>query len=174
MTHAERLTYIRIILGNPSQEQIADVVIELFLNRWETYFDITTTPANEPYVLYNTVVSCLQWLIASATSKGENYDERFEKIGDETISTKGGSQLQAWKDLLAFIEVNPEYVDNTLKDSLKNLIIVGGVRRDEFNRVKRDPNSIGPFDEQGVVKSKQPILSPENGLVYRGWPWGTL
>lgn len=174
MTHAERLAYIRIILGSPSTDILPDAPIELFLNRWELYFDVANTPENEPYVLYNTVISTLQWLIAFASSHGDTYTERTEKIGQELITIKGGSQLQAWMDLLKYIEVNPEYVDARLKNGLEHLIIVGGVRKDEYARVKRDPNSIGPYNEPGVIPSTQPILSPENGLVYRGWPRGVL
>lgn len=170
MTHEERIIYVRVILGNISTTLLPDTTIDLFLSRWELYFDVDNKPEQEPYVLWNTCVSCLQWLIASTTASGDISTSRSEKVGDITISQGGGiSQLQAWKDLLDYIYVNPDYISPKLSGGLENLIIIGGVRKDRFEEVADDPNSRGPYSEQGVVSfvDLNYEISPNNSLVYR-------
>lgn len=171
MTNEEVIAFIRIILGGIDETVLPDEVILLFYNRWALYFDLANHPEKLPYVLYNTVVSCLQWLIAKSTASGGSYTSRTEKIGDEQISVSGGtSQVQAWQDLLDYILANPDYVDPSLSGGLENLIIIGGVRWDRYCEVKADPNSRGPYSEQGVVSYTEQEVSPYNSLVYEGWP----
>lgn len=169
MTHQERIDYIRLILGDISQALLPDATINVFLTRWEDYFDVTNNPDKEPLVLWNSTVSCLQYLISKTVSSGNIGTSRMEKIGDEQISTSGGSQLQAWKDLLQYITDNPDVVDPSL-NSLDSLIIIGGVRQDKFDEVKYNTNSRGPYSEQGVVPCTDNEISELNGLVYRDWP----
>lgn len=173
MTHEERLVYIRVILGSPDTTTLPEQTLDLFLTRWEVYFDVDNNPEKEPYVLWNTCVSCLQWLLASSTSKGEISTSRSEKVGDVSVSVGGGvSQLQAWKDLLDYIYNDPSYVSPELTGGLDNLVIIGGVRQDRFEDVIYDANSRGPYSEQGVVPytGAQYEVSPNNSLVYRRWP----
>lgn len=171
MTESEVIAFIRIILGGVDETTLPDEVILLFYNRWVIYFDLANNPDKLPYVLYNTVVSCLQWLITKATASGNTYASRTEKIGDEQISVSGGvSQVQAWKDLLDYILTNPDYVDPSMSNGLENLIIIGGVRWDRYCEVKSDPNSRGPYSEQGVVPYTEQEVSEYNSLVYSDWP----
>ncbi|ELI6405363.1 hypothetical protein [Aeromonas salmonicida] len=127
---------IRILLGGVSQQQLPDNVLDLMISRYET---------EEAIAYFNICVSCLQWLIASTTASGDVSTSRSEKVGDITIFKGGGvSQLQAWKDLLKYIYKNPDYIDPTLS-ALKYLCVIGGVRKDMYQEVLHDPNSIGPF-----------------------------
>lgn len=167
MTHEERLVYVRVILGNPSTAVLPEEVIELFLSRWELYFDVDNHPENEPLVLWNTCVNCLEWLIASSTSSGGFAESRTEKIGQEQISVSGKvSQTDAWQRLLDYILMHPEYVDPSLENSIENLIIIGGVRKDRFQEVKKDPNSLGAYSAEGVVKYTGKHRSYNNPFIY--------
>lgn len=171
MTESEVISFVRIILGGVDETTLPDEVILLFYNRWVLYFDLENNPEKLPYVLHNTVVSCLQWLITKSTACGNTYTSRTEKIGDEQISTSNGvSQVQAWKDLLDYILANPDYVDPSLSNGLENLVIIGGVRQDRFDEVKNDTNSRGPYSEEGLVSYTEKEVSSINGLVYRDWP----
>ncbi|HDX8454886.1 TPA: hypothetical protein RQN21_004501 [Aeromonas hydrophila] len=128
---------IRVLLGGVSQQLLPDSVLDLMVSRYEN--------AEEAIAYFNICVSCLQWLIASITASGDVSTSRSEKVGDITISKGGGvSQLQAWKDLLKYIYKTPDYIDPTLS-ALKYLCVIGGVRKDMYQEVLHDPNSIGPF-----------------------------
>ena len=168
MAHAERLIRVRIILGSPDTATLPEEVIDLFLTRWEVSFDVDNKPEKEPLVLWNTCVSCLQWLVASTTSKGYISTSRSEKVGDVSVSIGGGiSQVQAWKDLLDYIYENPDYVDPSL-GGIDSLIIIGGTRKDKFDEIRLNPNSQGPYSQKGVVDyTDSKIISPTNPFVYQ-------
>lgn len=165
MTHEERIAYIRVILGDISEQLLPDATIDLFLTRWELQFDVDNKPENEPLVLWNTTVSCLQYLISKTVSSGNIGTSRTEKIGQEQISVSGGSQLQAWKDLLQYITENPDFIDPSL-GGFDNLIIIGGVRKDKFEEVRKNPNSKGAYSVDGVVDYTSLYRNPKNPFVY--------
>ena len=165
MTHDERIAYIRVILGDISEQLLPTATIDLFLSRWELQFDVDNKPENEPLVLWNTTVSCLQYLISKTVSSGNVWTGRTEKIGQEQISVTGGSQLQAWKDLLQYITENPDFIDPSL-GGFDNLIIIGGVRKDKFEEVRKDPNSKGAYSVDGVVDYTSRYRNPKNPFVY--------
>ena len=165
MTHEERIIYIRVVLGDISEQLLPDATIDLFLTRWELYFDVDNKPEKEPLVLWNTTVSCLQYLISKTVSSGNVGTGRVEKIGQEQISITGGSQIQAWKDLLQYITENPEIIDPSL-GGLDGLIIIGGVRKDQFEQVRKDPNSKGVYSADGVVDYTSKYRNPKNPFIY--------
>jgi hypothetical protein len=165
MTHEERIAYIRVILGDISEQLLPTATIDLFLSRWELQFDVDNKPENEPLVLWNTTVSCLQYLISKTVSSGNIGTSRTEKIGQEQISVTGGSQLQAWKDLLQYITENPDFIDPSL-GGFDNLIIIGGVRKDKFEEVRKDPNSKGAYSVDGIVDYTSRYRNPKNPFVY--------
>ena len=165
MTHEERIAYIRVILGDISEQLLPTATIDLFLSRWELQFDVDNKPENEPLVLWNTTVSCLQYLISKTVSSGNIGTSRTEKTGQEQISVTGGSQLQAWKDLLQYITENPDFIDPSL-GGFDNLIIIGGVRKDKFEEVRKDPNSKGAYSVDGVVDYTSRYRNPKNPFVY--------
>ena len=165
MTHEERIAYIRVILGDISEQLLPTATIDLFLSRWELQFDVDNKPENEPLVLWNTTVSCLQYLISKTVSSGNIGTSRTEKTGQEQISVTGGSQLQAWKDLLQYVTENPDFIDPSL-GGFDNLIIIGGVRKDKFEEVRKDPNSKGAYSVDGVVDYTSRYRNPKNPFVY--------
>lgn len=78
--------------------------------------------------------------------------ERLEKIGDETIQQKGGSTYDSWKDFYDWLVNNPDYVNPCLSNAGgRGLVIIGGTRRDEFDKVRKGKNSKGPFDIGGII-----------------------
>lgn len=145
---------VRAFLGNISSEELPDQTILLFWNKWAISFDLEKYPDRFGLALYNTVIDCVRWLIVQEVSSGNSsVRERMEKIGDETISIKGGSSWESWKDFLDWLLLNPDYIDPSLSQNA-SLIIIGGVRKDEFFRVKNNPNSYNGFMEQGVYPTK--------------------
>lgn len=170
MTEQEIIDNIRLLLGNIDPEDLPDAVIKMFLNKWEYSLDVTNHPDRMPLVIYNTVLDCVRWLIVQEVSSGSaSVTERLEKIGDETISIKGGSTWVTWKDFLDWLLANPEYVDPSLAFN-SSLVIIGGVRKDEVYRVKDNPNSFNGYMEQGVYPIRDiPTESSSNRL--RRSPW---
>lgn len=151
MTDQEIIDRIRLLLGSISEEVIPDTVIETFLLMEKVRQDYPAKPERLPIVIYNTMISCVRWLIMQEIASGEaSITERLEKIGDETIQVKGGSTYKNWKDFLEWLEANPDYVDPSL-NAVSSLVIVGGVREKEFWRVKGDKGSRGPFDVGGII-----------------------
>lgn len=144
---------VRALLGNITEEELPDAIIKMFYYKWKESL-CGGKELSFSLVLYYTVMDCVRWLMAQEISSGaSSIRERFEKIGDETISIKGGSSLDSWKDFLDFLEKNPEYVDPCLAVN-SSLVIIGGVRKDEFFRVKNNPNSYNGFMEQGVAPTR--------------------
>lgn len=151
MTDQEIIDYIRLLLGSISDDAIPDLVIQTFLSMEKIRQDLVNHPDRLPLVIYNTLVSSVRWLIMQEISSGEaSITERMEKIGDETIQVKGGSSFQNWKDFLDWLLANPDYVDPSL-NAVRSFVIIGGVRQDEFRRVKNDPNSKSLYDVGGIV-----------------------
>lgn len=129
---------IRVLLGNVSQEQLPDIIIDLMINRYSSIDD-------EALQYFKVAVSCLEWLIANAITQGNIHTSRSDKVGDVTVSMGGGiSQVQAWKDLLKYIYKNPDYISPTLS-GFKYLCVIGGTRKDRYREVLNDPNSLGPY-----------------------------
>lgn len=154
MSDQQILELVRNLLGGLTTEEMPDSMILFFWMKWKLTYDLDNNPDKIPLALYNTVVDCVRWLIVQEISSGNSsVRERFEKIGDETISIKGGSSLDSWKDFLDWLELNPEYIDPSLRFN-SSLVIIGGVRKNEFFRVKNNPNSYNGFMEQGVSPTK--------------------
>lgn len=172
MTDQQVIEIVRMLLGGITTEEISDTTIIFFWTKWKLTYDLDNHPEKIPVALYNTVVDCVRWLIVQEVSSGNSsIRERFEKIGDETISVKGGSSWESWKDFLDWLELNPDYIDPSLAFN-SSLVIIGGVRQNEFFRVKNDPNSYNGFMEQGV--SPTPAIPRQSAWPcdrYRRSPW---
>lgn len=154
MTDQQIIEIVRNLLGGLLVEEMPDAMILFFWTKWSLTYDLARHPEKMPIALYNTVVDCVRWLIVQEVASGNSsVTERLEKIGDETISVKGGSSWQSWKDFLDWLELNPDYIDPSLSFN-SSLVIIGGVRKNEFFRVKNNPNSYNGFMEQGVYPSK--------------------
>lgn len=151
MTDLEIIDRIRLLLGSIIPEALPDMVIQAFLDTWKIQQDLANHPERLPLVIYNTLVSCVRWLIMQEIASGESsITDRLEKIGDETISVKGGSSFKHWQDFLDWLLGNPSYVDPSL-NAVGGLVIIGGVRRNEFERVRSHPNSKGIYSVGGII-----------------------
>jgi len=171
MTNEQILELVRNLLGGLTTEEMPDSMITFFWTKWSLTYDTDKYPEKFPLTLYNTVVDCVRWLIVQEVSSGNSsITERLEKVGDETISVKGGSSWESWKDFLDWLENNPDYIDPTLKHNA-SLVIIGGVRKNEFSRIKNDPNSSNGFMEQGVYPSQGIPTNSSWGPWGRKSPW---
>ena len=144
MTTPEMIAYIRVILGDLSTATISDETITLFINKWSKYYNYPSDVTQEFWVVYKACIDCLRWLIAKAgTTAGSNASSRREKRGNEEIEvtfSQGSSLLQNYKDLLDYLESNPDYIDPSLATT-GNELIIGGVSQTEYNRVISDSDS---------------------------------
>lgn len=142
---------MRLLLGNIDEETLPDEVIKTFLDMEKLKLNYPAEPDKLPLLKYNVLVQLVRWLMMQEVSSGNaSISSRLEKIGDETIEIRGGSSYAQWKDFLDWLLAHPDYVDSDL-DAYGRMIIIGGVRVDEYNRVKMHGNSNGPFDVQGVT-----------------------
>lgn len=172
MNEQQVIELVRSLLGNIDPEELPDTMISLFWNKWVIYYDLEKHPERFNTALYNTVIDCVRWLIVQEVSSGNSsVTERLEKIGDETISVKGGSTWKSWKDFLDWLLLNPDYIDPSIPNNA-SLVIIGGVRKDRFYSAKNNPNSINGFMEQGVYPSYGiPTDSRYGTPMIRRSPW---
>lgn len=172
MTNEEFIALVRSFLGNITEEELPDGIITMFYNKWSLSFQLDKFPDRFSLVLYNTVLDCVRWLIVQEVSSGaSSVTERFEKVGDETISVKGGSTWSSWKDFLAWLLENPEYIDPSLAFNA-SLVVIGGVRKDRFFAAKNNRNTVNGFMEQGVYPTPGiPRKSSWNCHDGRRSPW---
>lgn len=166
MTEDELIEFVRFILGGVDSATLPDDVIRTFV---QMQFAARNYPEDEsqlPHVKYGAVVSCARWIMTSGVSNfNATISERLEKIGDETISIKTENNwIETWKDFLDWLLANPGYIDPSLDTAGAGVIIIGGVRKDEYDRVKNDSNSVNGFDVGGIVP-----YSP-NPMVPRRYP----
>lgn len=171
MTDAEVVQLVRNFLGGLTEDEMPDSMILFFYNKWKVCYDLENRPDQFSIILYNTVLDCVRWLIVQEVSSGASaIRERFEKVGDETISVKYGSNSGNWQDFLDWLTEHPEYIDPCLKDNAVGsglgLIIIGGTRKGEFARVKRNRDSFNGFMEPGIF----PAAGTRTGVKKRN-PW---
>lgn len=156
MTDEQFIERIRLLLGDPEQDVISDSVIQIFLDVQKLQFDYINHPETAPYILYNTLIACVRWLIAKEITSGESSTvRRREKIGQEEIEVEFSTNpLSSWKDFLDYLEANPDYVDPGLQ-SVRGLVVIGGVRQNEYHRVRRDLNGIDGYSASSIMRRKK-------------------
>jgi len=152
LTHAERITEIRFLLGDPSTTVISDTVIDRFLTRQED--DYGTALEEQCVVLYNTCLDCITYLTNKAVSGSGSgatvsggITKRREKIGqaevEEMYSSSSKTNVSTWNDLYKYFKKHPEYVCKSLRKPVTSLVVLGGVSQAEKDRVYTDPDSFG-------------------------------
>nr|DAH54729.1 MAG TPA: hypothetical protein [Caudoviricetes sp.] len=144
--------FVRILLGNVSPEVLPPETLALFVEMAAMKYDLENHPERLPNVKYDAMVQAVRWMMVQEVASGESsISSRLEKIGDETIEVRvGQTTWQGWRDFLDWLVANPDYVDSEL-DACGRLVIIGGVRNDEFQRVKRHRNSVCGFDVAGIT-----------------------
>ncbi|EFM7019273.1 hypothetical protein BAU67_001840 [Escherichia coli] len=142
---------MRLLLGNIDEETLPDEVIKTFLDMEKLKLNYPEDKSKLPLLKYNVLIQLVRWLMMQEVSSGNaSISSRLEKIGDETIEIRGGSSYAQWAQFLDWLLAHPDYVDSDL-DAYGRMVIIGGVRVDEYNRVKMNKNSNGPFDVQGIT-----------------------
>lgn len=166
MTEDELVEFVRFILGGVGEDTLPDDVIRMFVRIQSAARNYPEDESQLPYVKYDTVISSARWIMTNGiTNFNATISERLEKIGDETISIKTENNwIESWNDFLDWLMANPGYIDPTLNDTGSGVVIIGGVRKDEYDRVKNDSNSLNGFDVGGIVP-----YSP-NPMVPRRYP----
>lgn len=166
METQELVDFVRLMIGDVDESTLPTKIIETFLEMQAQALGYPENPAQLPLLKFNTVVACVRWIMVSGvTNFNATISERLEKIGDETISIKTENNwMESWSDFLDWLLANPGYIDPTLNDTSSGVVIIGGVRKDEYDRVKNDSNSLNGFDVGGIVP-----YSP-NPMVPRRYP----
>lgn len=120
-------------------------IVTFYLNEWTSVYP---DPTQECLVLYNTVVSCYEWLIkqsaASDSSEGVVKREKEQNIEIEMFERKSGDNTQLWIDSLERFESNPSLVFPSCRDTFKltpfGRVIVGGVKEDKIKSINNNRN----------------------------------
>lgn len=154
LTHAERIVEVRFLLGDPTTTIILDSVIDRFLTRQEEYYG--TDLDSQCYVLYNTCLDCLIYLVnRSVSGSGGSgpttaLTKRKEKVGgveiEETYassSTASTTTVSSWDGLYTYLKEHPEFVCKSLKKSIISSVIIGGVSVTEKNEIYSNNDSFG-------------------------------
>lgn len=161
----ELVAFVRLMIGGVDEATLPTEIIETFLQMQSQELGYPENPAQLPLLKFNTVVQCVRWIMVSGVANfNATISERLEKIGDETISVKENDWIETWTDFLDWLLANPGYIDPTLNGTGCGVIIIGGVRKDEYDRVKNDSNSLNGFDVGGILP-----YSP-NPMIPRRYP----
>ena len=178
MTSAEINTYIRTVL-ELSTSKLSDTKLNLFINKWITYYDNAITEANQWFITYNSTIDALRAITIAAaistTASGASgsVTQRLEQRGSEKIQvyySDSTTTVSSYQELLDLLLENPDYIHPSLKSSSLN-IFVGGVSQQETSTVKQDSDSrssalgIGwMFDDEynTTGTSPSPSIYPKN------------
>lgn len=156
MTDEEIIELIYLVLALTTND-IPVAVVQLFLDEWQ---DIYTDVADECLVLYHTTISVYNWLIRSANAKAVS-GKRREKKGRREIEVEDSNSAENWQKALDNFTVSPwlsfPQCRSIFAANTRSRIIIGGVKKDEVERVQEDSNSYSqyseksPFSPRGLV-----------------------
>lgn len=116
-------------------------IVSHFVSEWMLVF-----PDNDCLALYNSVVSCYEWLIknSAALDSTEGVAKREKEAGIETevFERKSGENTQLWIDSLARFEKSPATMFPSCRDQFSTVtsgrVIVGGVNEDKIRDINCD------------------------------------
>ena len=141
----ELIDQIYLAMG-VTEDQLPLTTVTSYLTFWIAEF-----PDNDCQVIYNTILSCYGWLIRNANANSNN-GKRRERNGKREIEVQDTNQAQSWEDALANFKKAPWEALPQCKDELssnvRSRIIIGGVRKDEYDRVKDNSNSRNQYNEK--------------------------
>lgn len=128
---------VRLYLMKPTQEQIADETIALFIDRWLPVF-----PDNIASVLYNATIDCLRLLVFQTKGSLGSSARRRERVGQVEVEVETTDEyFSNWEWLL------DQYLRGLIPIEgrttyLSTNVIIGGVDRREIDRINSSPNSV--------------------------------
>lgn len=105
-------------------------IVTYYLTEWQTVY-----PNSDCLAVYNTIVSCYEWLIRQSAaldaSEGVVKSEKEANIEIEMFERKAGDNTAVWQTALDMFEKNPSLslpsCKNELRNSNSGLVIIGGV-----------------------------------------------
>ena len=171
MTEEEIINLVRLVMGNPAESVLPTTIIQLYVEQYQILY-----PDSDCKVLYNTILSCYQWLIGQSSVGSSGGGKRREKNGKREVEIEGYNKSGDWKAALSNFLKNPsqllpqcavEFGEN------KGLgrVIVGGVNEDLINSINDDPNrrTGGANEKTGVTYSfsSSVKINPNNSFRTR-------
>lgn len=128
--------YVRVILGNLTEDEISDEVILTFWHMAEAEY-----PDNQPLALYKTIYNIVNFNIIPQLIKVGAADgaSLSEKEGSVTVTRVYGKTIEYWWLWLKEFEKHPLIPDLVDKDAA--LVIINGVRNDKYMEIALDANS---------------------------------
>lgn len=162
MATLEQITKVRIYCYNPPEELLPDLVIATNIDKWEAIYP---NPNQEGIVLYNATIDCLYYLVFTDpnSAAGSSGSKRTEKVGQVSVSVEfTGEYISRWQKIL------DGYLNGDITipgySKIGRNVIIGGVERDEIERVNRNPNSVNGLGCFGVdrCKPRRRVVDPYN------------
>ena len=136
---------VRIYLGGVEEDKLPETTVI----HWGDFYDAQEDwTSNYPYILWQTTLSCIQYLKAAvATSTTSTKSSSKEKVGEVEVSVS--NDYGSSEELMdAYDALYADFLDSPDKFGLKlekgNIVHVGGVYKDEVdsNRSKRSIASV--------------------------------
>lgn len=135
----EQIDRVRLYCFNPTPEQLSDEVIGAQIEKWLNIYHL---PEQEPYALFNATLDCLRYLIFLDKANQGAGTRRREQVGEVWVEVENKvGWVSRWQWIL------DQYLDGSLtfpdvnRGSSAN-VIIGGVDRQEVNRIATDVSSV--------------------------------
>lgn len=159
------IKFIRVIMGNISSEEIPDEVILTFWHMNKAQY-----PEDEPLALYATIYNILFFYILPELINNGNVEggERKEKEASIDIQVKYGKTYDAWMQWWKWFNTRPPIPDLDLKAT--RLIVINGVRNDDYYTIEQNTNSRTGGAYLGM-NGGSTVRNGRNGYVLQRGRW---
>lgn len=146
---ADLVPMIRILVFNPSQEVLADEIVEQIIQTWIDI--IGNNDSNKCAVLWNSLISVLEYLwntdVLNHNDQTGGAISRKEKVGEiqvEVVFSNGQSEYHSpWEDIYnGYLNGDMMIPGCASGRGVTSKILIGGVDAREIERVNSDPNSV--------------------------------
>ncbi|WNL63497.1 hypothetical protein [Citrobacter phage Tr1] len=146
---SELAPMIRILVFNPTQEQLPDAMLEQIIQTW---IDILgDDDSNKCAVLWNSLISVLEYLWNTDMLKHGSQTggalSRKEKVGEvqvEVVYSTGQTEYQSpWENIYnGYLNGSMIIPGCTAGRGATSKVLIGGVDAREIERVNSNPNSV--------------------------------
>lgn len=149
MATQEQIDKVRSYCFYPTEEELPDDIIAANIDKWLAVYP---NPEQEGIVLYNATIDCLNYLIFtdpnnSGSSGGYNRREKVGQVEVEVGYSEG--YISKWQKILDGYLDGSLWIPGTTRPLAKG-VIIGGVERNEVNRVNFDLNGVDGLHGFGV------------------------
>jgi hypothetical protein len=153
MTLEELVSAIYLAMGLTS-ETLPQTTVEAYILLWQD-----TYPDNDCQVMYNTILSLYSWLIKSSAADNTGGGKIREREGSVEIEHDKVDKSSDWESARDEFVKNPwESLPQCRVEFTKSSvspIILGGVRKDEVSRVRRDTNRFSQYSERSPYSPRR-------------------